>query len=449
MSQMIASNNISLVVGLGATGLSIARYLASKDQQFCVVDEQASADRVQQFLAELPDAKIALGPIDFSAWQGVSRIIISPGFPRSHDAIQQALAAGVEVIGDIELFAREVKAPVVAITGSNGKTTVTSLLGEMAKFCGVKVAVGGNIGTPALDLLDDSIELYILELSSFQLESTVSLEATVATVLNVSQDHLDRYANLHEYFLTKQIIYHRAKNIVVNKDDVFTQPPVADSVKVTRFGKSVPDLKDFGVRTESDGVWLCHGLQKLLRADDLRIRGTHNVLNALACLALGNVMQFPMEMMLESLKHFSGLPHRCQFVKQFGDITYINDSKATNVGATVAALKGLASGKNIVLLAGGEGKGADFSELREAVAIAVKQLILFGKDADLIASSCESTTNINVVTSLNDALNLAYELAEAGDIVLLSPACASMDMFKNYQDRGQQFCQMVEDLCQA
>lgn len=449
MSDLIASSHTTLIVGFGITGAAVARYLLKIGKSFCIADEAQSSQLLNEFKLQHPEICIIAGPFDFAQWVGVSEIILSPGVPRRHPAIVAALAAGVSVIGDIELFARAVTAPVIAITGSNGKTTVTTLVAQMAQASGVAVAMGGNVGTPILDLLSPAVGLYVIELSSFQLESTRSLKPIAATVLNISADHMDRYDSLQHYFQCKQRIYRGADYYVVNRDDALTQPPLADSAKVIRFGLGAPDLKDYGLRHENGEVHLAHGLRLLMPVSAIKIRGKHNVLNALAALALGQVAGLNERAMLQTLSTFTGLPHRCQFVRCLEQVDYVNDSKATNVGATIAALNGLAgTAKNIHLLAGGVGKGADFSALSPAVQQSVKTLILFGKDAPAIAAACACVVDAMIhVQDLAAAVAAAQELATPGDIVLLSPACASFDMFKNYQDRGEQFCHLAEALC--
>lgn len=450
MSALIATSELSLIVGLGITGLSVARYLARLGRRFVVADKAPKADTLALFQREFPQAKILLGEFDYSQWQGVTEIILSPGVPRKHPAIAAALADGLPVIGDIELFVRAARAPIVAITGANGKTTVTTLVGEMAKTAGIRVRVGGNLGTPALDLLDDSAALYVLELSSFQLESTFSLKAAAATILNITPDHMDRYDSLQEYAFTKQRIYKYARHLVVNRDDPLTFPPLAQDAQVTRFGLAEPDLKDFGLRRESDGLYLALGLRNLMAVAELKLRGLHNCANALAALALGRAVEIPEAAMLETLRNFSGLPHRCQWVASHKGVDFINDSKATNIGATEAALSGLAQAQpHIVLIAGGDGKGADFAPLVNVIRRCVKAVTLIGKDAEKLAAVCKPWVPVVVCASFAEAVRKAAEFAAPGDTVLLSPACASLDMFKNYEDRGQQFRQLVEDLCRA
>lgn len=449
MAALIATSRIALIVGLGVTGFSVARYLARQGRVFMVADKAPKPESLARFAAEFPGVQIFTGDFDYQQWSGISEIILSPGVPRKHPAIAAAIADGVPVIGDIELFVREARAPIVAITGSNGKTTVTTLVGEMAKKAGVAVKVGGNVGTPALDLLGENVQLYVLELSSFQLESTFSLRAAAATVLNISPDHMDRYTDLAEYHFTKQRIYLNAKHLIVNRDDLLTHPPLSQEAQVTRFGIGEPDLKDFGLRRENGHLFLAYGLRELLGANELRIRGLHNLANALAALALGRAVGLQEEAMLAAVREFPGLPHRCQLVARHLGIDYVNDSKATNIGATEAALQGLAGPTpNIVLIAGGDGKGADFSSLASIVKTSVKAMTLIGKDAEQIAEVCAPLVPAVRCGTLQEAVEKAAKFATAGDIVLLSPACASLDMFKNYEDRGEQFRLLVEHLCQ-
>jgi len=448
MSALIATSEMSMIVGLGITGLSVARYLTRSGRAFVVADKAPKAESLALFQREFPGAELLIGEFDYAQWQGVTEIILSPGVPRKHPAISAALADGLPVIGDIELFVRAARAPIVAITGANGKTTVTTLVGEMAKNAGIMVRVGGNLGTPALDLLDDKAALYVLELSSFQLESTFSLKAAAATILNITPDHMDRYDNLQEYAFTKQRIYKYAQHLVVNRDDPLTLPPLAQDAQVTRFGLADPDLKDFGLRLEDNHRFLAHGLRNLLDVSELKLRGLHNYANALAALALGRAVGISEDVMLDTLRRFSGLPHRCELVAQHHGVDFINDSKATNIGATEAALSGLAKERpNIVLIAGGDGKGADFAPLAEVIRRSVKAVTLIGKDATRFAQVCPSSMPVVICGNFAEAVRKATEFATPGDTVLLSPACASLDMFKNYEDRGQQFRQLVEELC--
>lgn len=449
MSQLIASSNNAVIVGLGVTGLSVARYLQSEGQPFVIADSRTQPPMLEAFTRECPNARLHLGPFAMDEFKNAGRIILSPGVARSEPAIAAAIAAGIEVVGDIEIFARAARAPIVAITGSNGKSTVTSLLGAMAETAGIKVKVGGNLGTPALDLLDDDAELYVLELSSFQLESTLRLSARVATVLNVSADHMDRYPSMALYHLAKQRIYFGAQSVVANREDALTRPPVADDVPQISFGLNQPDLKDYGIRKEGSESYLAKGLVNLLPAQAVALKGRHNLANALSALALGDLAGIPQAAMLSCLQSFQGLPHRCQWVGSKNDVMFINDSKATNVGATVAALEGLVGeqGNNIILIAGGDGKGADFSSLTPVLLNTLRALVVIGRDGPQIAGLVKESLQVVEAASLQEAVVLASGLAKAGDTVLLSPACASFDMFKNYEDRGNQFAAAVEQLC--
>lgn len=448
MSSIIASSHITLILGLGLTGLSVARHLHAQGKSVALADTREQPPMLAQLRALYPNAPVWLGPLDFQHWQGISEIVISPGLSLADPALDAARAAGIPIVGDIELFARVAQAPIVAITGSNGKTTVTSLVGEMARRAGVAVKVGGNLGTPALDLLDPQAELYVLELSSFQLESTMQLNAKVATVLNISADHLDRHGNLPNYLRAKQRIYFGAAHLVVNQNDPLTQPPLGRESKVVRFGLNEPDLNDFGVRIEQGEAYLAHGLKALLPVKALAMRGDHNVSNALAALALGNAAGLPMAAMVATLETFSGLPHRCQFVARYNEVDFYNDSKATNVGAAVAALNGLASvTQKQVLIAGGDGKGASFDDLRAPLAQHVRALVTLGKDGLQLAQVCPEHIPHQHCRSMAEAVAVAVHWALPGDAVVLSPACASLDMFNNYEDRGDQFIQQVEALC--
>ncbi len=448
MSELIASSNNTIIVGLGVSGLSVARYLQKLGRPFVVADSREQPPMLDQFRQECPNVRLYLGAFESDQFLNASQLIVSPGLSRAEPAIAAASAAGVEVIGDIELFARVAQAPIIAITGSNGKTTVTSLVGAMARTAGINVRVGGNIGTPALDLLSDDAELYVLELSSFQLETTNSLGAQVATVLNVTADHMDRYPSMAHYHLAKQRIYFGAKAVVANRKDALTRPPVADQVPQRTFGLNEPDLKDYGLRRDGELTYLAQGLKNLLPVDALKIKGRHNVANALAALALGEAAGIDQSAMLECLQDFSGLPHRCETVAVRNGVTFINDSKATNVGATIAALDGLVAegGKNIVLIAGGDGKGADFSPLKAPLQNTLKGLVVLGRDGTCIAALVEGQIPVSPAKTMAEAVEHAVEMADAGDLVLLSPACASLDMFTNYEDRGRQFAKAVEGL---
>ncbi|HSC84238.1 MAG TPA: UDP-N-acetylmuramoyl-L-alanine--D-glutamate ligase, partial [Pseudomonas sp.] len=326
--------------------------------------------------------------------------------------------------------------------------TVTTLVGEMAAAAGKKVAVGGNLGTPALDLLNDDIELYVLELSSFQLETTERLNAEVATCLNVSEDHMDRYAGMPQYHLAKHRIFRGAKQVVVNRDDALSRPLIADQVPCWTFGLGKPDFKGFGLIGEGGEKQLAFQFETLLPTAELKIRGAHNQSNALAALALGHAVGLPFAAMLDTLKTFAGLAHRCQWVRELRGVSYYDDSKATNVGAALAAIEGLGAdidGK-LVLIAGGDGKGADFSALKAPAAKFCRAVVLLGRDAELLAKALGDDVAQVRVSTLDEAVQRCAELAQPGDAVLLSPACASLDMFKNFEERGRLFAQAAEAL---
>jgi len=380
--------------------------------------------------------------------KGASEIIVSPGLDTNQSPYRELKQQGVSIVGDIELFAREADAPVIAITGSNGKSTVTTLIGEMVEKAGLKVKVGGNIGVAALDLLGPvKPDLYVLELSSFQLETTSSLSPAVATVLNLQADHLDRYGNMVAYHTAKQRIYRNCKQSVWNKQDMLTQPLLGTESKALAFTTAEPDLKEFGLRDYDGKLWLCKGLEKLISANEVKLKGRHNLANALACLALGDSVDLPMMAMLNTLREFGGLAHRCEWVKDVSGVQYINDSKGTNVGATKAAIDGLASSdKNIVLIAGGVGKGADFCELTDSLNKHCKALVVFGEDKQAIADVAPSGLHVINASDLQAAVNQAQSNATVGDIVLFSPACASFDMFRNFEHRGEEFRRFVGEL---
>ncbi len=441
-----ASAPTTLVVGLGATGLSVARFLHRQGVPFGVCDSRAEPPGVKELRREMPQVLLHLGGLDVSLLASAERLVVSPGMALDLPELAAARAAGVEIIGDIELFARHAEAPVVAITGSNGKSTVTTLVGEMAKAAGVRVGVGGNLGTPALDLLrDPEPELYVLELSSFQLESTRSLAARAAVVLNLSEDHLDRHGEMAHYAAIKAGIYRGAEWCLFNADDEQVTA-MADGIDApVFFGGSAPRREqDFGL---ANG-WLLRGSERLMAVEELRIAGTHNQLNALAALALGAAAGLPMAVMLQVLREFTGLAHRCQWVAQKRGAVWYNDSKGTNVGASLAALAGV-PGEKVVLLLGGLGKGADFAPLAPAVRARARAVILFGQDAPLIAEALHGAAPLYPVSDMQAAVALAAELAAPGDAVLLSPACASFDQFANYQARGEMFVAAVGGLTDA
>ena len=461
VTQLIASSKLKMVVGIGTTGLSVARHLSQLGERFVMLDTRQNPPCLAQLKSEYPDVPVALGDMDIDSLEGADEIILSPGLSRQMPAVQAAIKLDVPVISDMELFARSADAPIIAITGSNGKSTVTTLVGEMCAAAGQKVGVGGNLGTPALELLDESSELYVLELSSFQLESVYGLNAEVAVVLNVSPDHMDRYQSLLDYHQAKHRIFGGARQVVVNRADKLSVPLVSEKVKQWSFGLDRPDFAGFGLVEQDGESWLTYQFDRLMPEPELGIKGRHNTSNALAALALGSAVGLPIETMLQVLREFRGLPHRCQTVMELNGVTYINDSKATNVGATLAAIQGFSSSSsagthsaganNLILIAGGQAKGQDFSPLASALAGTVKQLVLLGEDASIISDAVTSNAasgGVDTVyaTNLTDAVELSRRAAVPGDIVLLSPACASFDMFSGFTERGDQFVAAVEGL---
>jgi UDP-N-acetylmuramoylalanine--D-glutamate ligase len=446
--SLIASDHFRIVVGLGKSGMSLVRFLARQGLPFAVVDTRANPPELSTLREQFPQVEVRCGELDVEFLCRASELLVSPGLALATPALQDAARRGVKLSGDIDLFARHAKAPIVAITGSNAKSTVTTLVGEMAAAAGKKVAVGGNLGTPALDLLSDEVELYVLELSSFQLETTEQLNAEVATCLNISEDHMDRYASLAAYHLAKHRIFRGARQVVVNRDDALSRPLIADQVPCWSFGLGKPDFKRFGLLEEDGEKYLAYQFDALLPVRELKIRGAHNQSNALAALALGHAVGLPLAPMLDTLKRFAGLAHRCQWVGERGGAAYYDDSKATNVGAALAAIEGLGAdiaGK-LVLIAGGDGKGADFSALRAPVAKFCRAVVLLGRDAERLAAALGEAVPLIRVRSLEEAVQRCAAVAEPGDAVLLSPACASLDMFKNFEERGRLFAQAVEAL---
>ncbi|MCK9563647.1 MAG: UDP-N-acetylmuramoyl-L-alanine--D-glutamate ligase [Bacteroidales bacterium] len=473
MTELIASSKLTVVVGLGATGLSVARYLAKRGERFVVVDNRVEPPGLSELARVVPQALVELGEFNDHTLRGADRLVVSPGLALAQPALRGAVEAGVAVTGDIQLFADSLRekgtaAPIVAITGSNGKSTVTTLVGEMARAAGLNVGVGGNLGVPALDLLAPDRDLYVVELSSFQLELVEHLGATVATVLNVSSDHMDRYPDLKSYHAAKHRIFRGTRQVVVNRDDALSRPLVANSVDQWSFGLDKPDFKGFGVMITQDEPWLAFEYSPLMPVAELAMRGRHNLANALAALALGHAAGLSMAPMLAALRAFRGLPHRCEWVAEKGGVTWIDDSKATNVGAAMAAIEGLSekglsekglsekgssegylddeAGNDLILIAGGQGKGQDFAPLGRAARQRVRLAVLIGEDAGAVAEALRGVCDVVYATSLSAAVSAAAESARPGDKVLLSPACASFDMFKGFADRGEQFVRAVEAL---
>jgi UDP-N-acetylmuramoylalanine--D-glutamate ligase len=441
-----STSKLKVVIGLGKTGLSCLRYLKAQGANVAAIDSRDNPPTLDIVRAEFASVPIFLGGFNSPLLAQASELVVSPGVSLAEPAIAAQIARGVKISGDIELFVRAVKAPIVAITGSNGKSTVTTLVGEMAKAAGIKVKVGGNLGTPALDFLsdDDEARLYVLELSSFQLETTTSLKAAAAVVLNISPDHMDRYADLAAYTKAKQTIYQGCKSAVINRDDPVSYQNVTFLGTVFSFGLDAPTHGEFGLR---DG-FLAYGADNLLASNELKIKGRHQIANALAALALGTAIHLPLTSMLKALREFPGLPYRCEWVAQINGVDFYDDSKGTNVGATEAAIAGLGAeikGK-VILIAGGIGKDADFKLLRKVAEQYVRTVVLIGRDGPMIENALQGCCQMVRAVSMAEAVALAQKAAESQDAVLLSPACASFDMFKNFEHRGDVFKEEVKKI---
>ncbi len=448
--SLITSDQFRIIIGVGQTGQSIARYLTSRGLSFAACDTRLEGAALDLFRSEFPEVELKTGPLDNAWLSQATELVISPGVAKDQPAIRGAQDAGARLIGDIDLFAREVKAPIVAITGSNGKSTVTTLVGQMANDAGVQCEVGGNIGIPVLDLLaKPEAQLYVLELSSFQLETTHDLRPSAATVLNLSADHMDRYQGMADYHQAKQRVYRHCSTAVVNRDDPLTRPLVPSTTTVVTFGLSAPDLKQYGILERDGERYLALGAKPLMAVSEMKMRGTHNEANALAALALGASQGFNLDSMLSTLRNFAGLEHRCQWVAETDGVAWFNDSKGTNLGATLAAVQGLGEtlvdDAKLILIAGGQAKGQQFGELKAATDRYLRSLILIGEDANLLANDL-AFENTLFAESITDAVRVANEQACAGDLVLLSPACASFDMFKGFEDRGRQYVAAVSEV---
>ena len=443
-----------LVLGLGDTGLSALRWLQRQGAHLSVADTRETPPGVGRLQEEMPSVKLHTGAFPENVFKDIEIIVISPGVPMAEPMVQAAINRGVKVIGDVELFAqyKPSRAKVIAITGSNGKSTVTTLVGEMCKAAGLKTVVAGNIGLPVLDTLNGHVpHVYVLELSGFQLETTSSLNADAATMLNLSEDHMDRYESLADYAKAKARIFFGQGVQVLNRQDAFSKGMALQGRFVVTFGldKAIND-SEFGIDTELNITQLMHGSKALLATTEMQIAGLHNAANALAAFALCEAIGVPQTAMIKALREYKGLPHRVEWVAEIRNITFYDDSKGTNVGATYAALQGLVGPsdlKKIVLIAGGDGKGQDFSPLVDIVAKNVRAVVLIGRDAKKIEAALRAVkVDLIKAESLEDAVKAAYALAKTGDAVLLSPACASFDMFRNYVHRAEVFVQTVKAL---
>ncbi|MGB5586459.1 MAG: UDP-N-acetylmuramoyl-L-alanine--D-glutamate ligase [Gammaproteobacteria bacterium] len=434
-----------VVLGLGATGLSCARHLSAAGFAVLVLDSRQHPPAAEQLRMEVPNAKMLSGTLDTELPADTQEIVLSPGLGTDLPLAARARKLGLPVVGDIELFARAVQAPVAAITGSNGKSTVTTMLALMAEAAGRRVLAGANLGTPALDLLrEPTPDLFALELSSFQLEVTASLTPAVAAVLNISADHIDRHGSLDAYAAAKSRIYRGARTAVANRQDPLVMAMVKAHPDVLTFGMDSPGPGHFGLLGQDAGMQLARGKDALMPAADLGVSGLHNAANALAALAIGSALGLEMDPMLQALRDFPGLPHRTQTVANALQMRWIDDSKATNVGAAMAAIEGLPG--PILLIAGGDGKGQDFEPLAAALADRARAAILLGRDAPILARALGDVCPVHLVTDMSEAVDLAASLGQAGDTVLLSPACSSLDMYTSYAQRGAAFANAAREL---
>jgi UDP-N-acetylmuramoylalanine--D-glutamate ligase len=446
-----------LVVGLGDTGFSCVRWLVRAGCRVRVVDDRPFPPRMAALRRELPEIPLHAGSFQPASLAGIELLVVSPGLPLHHPFIAAATAQGVPVVGDIELFAWTINqlAParptLVGITGSNGKSTVTSMVGAMCRAAGRNTVVAGNIGLPVLDALGDALdaglpEVFVLELSSFQLETTASLRLDAGVVLNVTEDHLDRYATLNDYAAAKARIFLHCGTRLVNRDDPFSRAMAEAGQAQLSFGLGSPAGPDeWGLTRMEESEWLSRGDMRLLNLCEVPLAGRHNAANALAALALCHALNITAPAILEALRRFRGLPHRMEPVAEIDGVTFYDDSKGTNVGASVAALLGMA--RPVVLIAGGDGKGQNFTPLAGALAARGRALVLIGRDACRIAAAAAASGVPQVhAAGMEEAVRLALKMAQPGDAVLLSPACASFDMFDNYIHRARSFVAAVHKL---
>ncbi|MBS0347075.1 MAG: UDP-N-acetylmuramoyl-L-alanine--D-glutamate ligase [Proteobacteria bacterium] len=457
----MSTSELTLVLGLGESGLAMARWLAGQGVALRVADSRAVPPGVDRLRAEVPAAELVSGPFELALLDGVGRIAISPGVDPRQPLVVTARQRGIPVVGEMDLLVQALEAlgvreqtKIIAITGTNGKTTTTTLAGEMVRACGVDGVVAGNISPAALDVLMERQAagqvlpaVWVLELSSFQLETAPALGAVSATVLNVTDDHLDRYDGLDDYAATKAAVFQGAGVQVLNREDARVAAMARPGRRVFTFGVDAPTgVDDFGVVQAADGEWLMRGAERLLARSELQLAGSHNVANALAALALGEAAGLPRHSLVAALKAFRGLPHRVELVAERDDgVTYYDDSKGTNVGATVAALEGLR--RKVVLIVGGDGKGQDFSPLKDAFSRYARAVVLIGRDARTIEAAVAGCgVPLLHAADMDVAVLEANARAEAGDVVLLSPACASLDMFRNYAHRAQVFIDAVKRL---
>lgn len=431
----------TVIVGLGKTGVSCARFFSAKGADYSVLDDDPSTERLAELNAINPTA--FSGGIIESELLSAHQLVLSPGVSPGKEEIREAVAAGVPVTGDVEIFSHEVKSPMIAITGSNGKSTVTRLVGHLLKACGYKVGIGGNLGNPCLDLLGENPDFYVIEISSFQIDTASSLPCEVATVLNLTPDHMNRYASVNEYYQSKASIFSNCKIAVVNRDTNYKFE--TGTSKLVTFGSDLPkNQNEYGL-IEENGLWLARGKRKLVGVDDLAIRGKHNALNALAALAICHSLGLSDNDMIAPITEFQGLEHRCEWIGQFDGIDFYNDSKSTNISSTLAAIEGLGKDlKNIILILGGQSKEADFSQLNTVIGKYVKNVLVYGQDARLIEGALDQ--QVTLCSDLEDLISTAMRIGEKQNLVLFSPGCASFDMFSGFEERGEKFKSEVRRL---
>jgi len=434
-----------LVYGLGATGLSVARYLQRNDVKAIFYDTSEDAPGLDELRSLDADAEIVLGEDTRGLLKKVGRIIVSPGIPDDDALLVDARKKKIKIVSDVELFLNEASASLAVVTGSNGKSTVATLLSLMCDAAGVSALAGANLGKPALDLLAEEVpDTYILELSSFQLHRLGELNADVAGMLNVSADHLDWHASIDEYRAAKYRIFREAKAAVFNREDTEATDHIPQDIPQLSFGLDEPGDGQYGIREEDGVEFLARGEQLLLSIDDIALVGRHNRANALAALAMGQLMGLQLPPMLQVLNEFPGLPHRMQFVDTIAGADFINDSKATNVAAAIAAVESVEG--FVVLIAGGEGKGGDFDQLAKSIHMRLRCAVLIGEDGPNIAKALDGLAPVHSADNMQEAVVCAAGFAESGDTVLLAPACASFDQYQNFKARGEAFCQAVEEL---
>ena len=442
----VSQYSAAAVIGLGATGYSVVRYLRARGLDVVVLDSKVEPPLAAKVKQNYPEVACYFGEFDYVNIANQSLIVASPGVALTEPLLKEAKYEGARIIGDVELFLEENSKPVIAITGSNGKSTVTTLVGDMCQAAGVAPLVAGNIGVPVLDSLTDAaaFDVAVLELSSFQLETTFNLRADAAAILNISADHMDRYDSMGSYVLAKARVLRGAKRAVLPRHDEQLKQ-ITTVGDVIQFDLDEPNHESgYGIKRESNKRWLMHGNKRLMALEDIPLIGLHNVKNVLSAFALVDFLNLPLADLVSGVKQFSGLAHRMQTVAITNGVAWVNDSKATNIGAASTALKSVE--KDIIWIAGGQGKGADFNELRDAITKHVKHLVVLGDDASAIADALDGLLPITHVDNMSNAVKTANQYAKDNMVVLLSPACASFDMFNSFEHRGEVFIECVDSI---